>query len=267
MNNPKTIHFLSGLPRSCSTLIQNLLAQNPKIHATATSQLHEIGYIARKVFQTEEVKSMDPKVAEAMYFDYVRGGCAHAFNSVTDRPVVVDKCRSWIGHLDQTFKVWPEAKIIVPVRDIRGVLTSMEKKYRQHPSPFNGMEEQNPTTWTTTEKRAQGWLSSPPVGIAVERLYEAVTRFKNKLLFVNADRLTRNPEAVMKEIWEYLGEEPFKHDFNNVAQYTVEHEVGWPYGDHTIRQTVEPLPKDWEAVLGKSLCDALNQKFNWINDL
>lgn len=263
----KTIHFLSGLPRACSTLLCNLLAQNPDVHATATSPLHEIGYIARKVFQTEEVKSMQPRDAEALYLDYVRGGCAHAFDNLTDRPVVVDKCRSWIGHLDQTFQTWPDAKVIVPVRDIRGIMTSMEKKRRQHPAVFNGFEEANPANFTTIEKRVQGWMATPPVGIAIERLHEAAKRYRDRLLFVHAEVLTRYPEVTMQKVWSYLGLEFDGHDFSKVAQYTIEHEVGWPYGDHTIRPEVKPLVEDWDEVLGKPLADALNQKFNWINAL
>jgi len=264
---PKTIHFVSGLPRSCSTLLCNLLAQNPRVHSTGSSPLHEIGYVARNFFKTEEAKAMNPKEAELLYFDYVRGGCESAFDRITDRPVVVDKNRSWVGHLDQLFKVWPNAKVLVPVRDPRGIISSMEKIYRKHPSPINGPEGANPQTWTTTEKRAQGWLSTPPVGIAIERLFEATSRFKDRLHFVNADRLTNAPEKVMAEVWEYLEEEPFKHDFQNVEQYTKEHEIGWPYGDHTIRKEVKPLPKDWDLVLGRNLADAIAQKFNWITTL
>lgn len=263
----KKIHFISGLPRSCSTLLCNLLAQNPKIHATATSPLHEIGYIARKVFQTEEAKSMDQRDLEKMYFSYVKHGCENAFNDITDRPIVIDKCRSWIGHLDQTFKVWPNAKILVPVRDIRGILSSMEKKYREHPSPFNGIEEANPQTWTTTEKRAQGWLSSPPVGIAIERLHEAKNRFGDKLFYVHAEKLTENPQQVMNEIYEYLEDETFIHNINNVEQYTTENDIGFPYGDHIIRKEIKPLKENWNDVLGYNLCEALNQKFKWINKL
>ncbi len=50
----KTIHFVSGLPRAGSTLLMNVLAQNPRIHSTATSGLHEIGYIARQFSATEQ---------------------------------------------------------------------------------------------------------------------------------------------------------------------------------------------------------------------
>ena len=110
----KKLHFVSGLPRACSTLLCNLLAQNPKVHATPTSALHEIGYIARQVFQTEEAKAVDMEtILEPMYLDYVKAGCENAFNNITDRPIVIDKCRSWIGHLDQLFKVWPDFEKLI----------------------------------------------------------------------------------------------------------------------------------------------------------
>ncbi len=264
---PKQIHFVSGLPRACSTLLCNLLAQNPRVHATATSPLHEIGYIARSVFETEEKKAIGGEMMESMFNNFCRAGAEHAFDEITDRPVVVDKCRSWIGHLDQTYKLWPNAKILVPVRDIRGVLCSLEKKRRQHPGSFNGAEKGNPANWTTIDKRIQGWLATPPVGIAVERLHEAALRFGNKLHFVHAEELSSNPEKTMAKVWEYLGEDFSGHDFNNVKQYTIEADVGWPYGDHVIRQKVEPLPNDYNEILGYQLSEAINQKFNWINQL
>ena len=71
----------------------------------------------------------------------------------------------------------------------------------------------------------------------------------------------------MNKIWEHLGEAPFKHDFNNVEQYTVEHELGWLYGDHEIRNKVEPLKKDWHEVLGKDFSEQIHQSFKWINSL
>lgn len=263
----KTVHFVSGLPRSCSTLLCNLLAQNPRVHSTGSSPLHEIGYVARNIFQTEEAKSMQPLDVEKMYLDYIRGGISNAFESLTDRPVVVDKSRSWIGHLDQLFKTFPDAKVLVPIRDVRGIICSMEKKWRKHPSPLNAVEIKSPPAWTTQERRIQGWLASPPVGIAIERLHEAVSRFKDKLHFVHAEDLTSNSEETMTGIWNYLGEKPFKNNFNDIAQYTVEHEVGWPYGDHAIKNKINPIDNDWNNVLGKEISDTIAQKFRWINNL
>ena len=263
----KQIHFLSGLPRACSTLLCNLLAQNERVHATATSGVHEIGYIARGFFDTEEFKTfLNPEDGERQYLDFVRGGISHAYDSQTDRPVVVDKCRSWVGHLDQLYKVFPDAKVIVPVRDLRGVLSSLEKRRRKHPSRFTGIEKANPQNWTTIEKRTQAWLQTPPVSIAIERLFDAL-RFKDRLLFVHAEDLTSDPQGTMNKVWEYLGEEPFTHDTDNVKQYTDEHELGWPFGDHKIRPQIKPLTPDWNEVLGRQLSEQIKQKFNWINDL
>jgi len=263
----KTVHFVSGLPRSCSTLLCNLLAQNPRVHSTGSSPLHEIGYVSRNVFKTDEAKGMMPLDAEQLYLNYVKGGIQNAFDSLTGRPVVIDKNRSWIGHLDQLFKIFPDAKVLVPVRDMRGILSSMEKKFRKHPSYFSGTEEKTPGSWTTLEKRIQGWLNSTPVGIAIERVYEAQSRFKNKLYFVHAEKLTSNPEHEMEKIWEYLGEESFQHDFNHIEQYTFEHEMGWPYGDHTIKNELKPIEKDWNEVLGRQISDTISQKFSWITNL
>jgi len=204
---------------------------------------------------------------EKMYFDYIRGGMLNAFESLTDRPVVVDKSRSWVGHLDQLFKTFPDAKVLVPVRDVRGIICSMEKKFRKHPSPLNAIEAKSPPAWTTQERRVQGWLSSPPIGIAIERVHEAASRFKDKLHFVHAEALTSKPIETMNGIWNYLEENPYKHDFNNVEQYTVEHDVGWPYGDHIIRNKVKSLEKDWNEILGKNISDTIAQKFAWINSL
>ena len=260
--------FVSGLPRAGSTLLMNLLAQNPKVHSTATSGLHEIGYIARQFSSTEEFKTIpNPEGGETLFYDYVKGGCENAFNRLTDRPIVADKCRSWVGHLDMLFAVWPDAKVLVPVRDVRGILSSLEKKWRQHPFPFTGVEKQNPQNWTTVEKRAQGWLNMPPLGIAIERLSDAVKRFKDKLHFVHFESLTENPAETMADVWSYLGIDAPTHDLNNVDQYTKEHEIGWPYGDHMIRNKVEPVAPDWNETLGRQLSEQIRQSFDWIQKL
>jgi len=264
----KTVHYTSGLPRACSSLLQNLLAQNPQVHATATSGVHEIGYIARGFFDTEEFKTFkNPLDGEQQYYDFLRGGIQSAFDSRTDRPIVVDKCRSWVGHLDQLFKVFPDAKVLVPVRDVRGILTSLEKKRAQHPSRFTGVEKANPQNWTTVEKRAQGWLSIPPLSIALERIHDAVRTHKGRLHFVHAEDLTNDPQETMNKVWSYLGMDPFVHNTNNVEQYTTEHELGFPYGDHKIRPKIEPLKKEWNEVLGRDLSSAIATKFQWINEL
>jgi len=264
----KQIHFTSGLPRACSTLLQNLLAQNPRVHATATSGVHEILYLSKAFFKTDEFKTIpDPKDGENIYQDFMRAGLASAFNSCTDRPVVVDKSRSWIGSANLLFQLFPDAKILVPVRDIRGILSSLEKIYQKHPSfRLEGTQADTPEI-QTVEGRVKFWLKSPLLGFALQRIHELARVHKGKVMFVHAEDLTSDPQGTMDRAWKYLGEEPFVHNTANVNQYTQEHELGWPFGDHTIRPEIKPLNPDWDKVLGQNLAESIHQKFNWINKL
>ncbi|MFA7301909.1 MAG: sulfotransferase [Candidatus Shapirobacteria bacterium] len=264
----KTVHYTSGLPRACSTLLQNLLAQNPLVHATATSGVHEVMYLSKAFFKTEEFRSIpDPADGEKLFTDFMRAGISNSFDSLTDRPIVVDKCRSWIGSAGLLFKLYPDAKLLVPVRDIRGVLSSMEKKFQQHPEFQLEMSQQDTSRIQTIEGRCGFWLDTAPVGIAIQRLHEIARLHKDKVLFVHAEDLTADPQGTMDKVWKYLGMEPFKHNPANVEQYTKEHELGWPYGEHIIRSEVKPLKPDWHDTLGRQLSETINQKFNWISDL
>lgn len=264
----KKIHFTSGLPRACSTLLQNLLAQNPLVHATATSGVHEIMYISKAFFKTEEFRSISqPKDGEQLFSDFIRAGINASFDNLTDRPIVIDKCRSWIGSANLLFKLFPDAKLLVPVRDIRGVLSSMEKKFQKHPEFQLEMSQQDTGRIQTVEGRCQFWLDTAPVGIAVQRLYELARLHKDKVHFVHAEDLTSDPQNTMAKVWTYLGMEPFIHNTTNVEQYTNEHELGWPYGDHEVRSEVKPLVSDWHDTLGRQLSEGLAQKFDWIKNL
>jgi len=264
----KIIHYTSGLPRACSTLLQNLLAQNPDVHATATSGVHEIMYLSKAFFKTDEFKTIpNPNEGELLFGDFMRAGITNAFNNVTDRPIVVDKCRSWIGSASLLFKLFPDAKLLIPVRDIRGVLSSMEKKFQQHPGFQMEMSQQDTANIQTIEGRVNFWLQQPPVGIAIQRIHEIARLHKDKVHFVHAEDLTSNPQETMNRVWDYLGLEPFIHNTSNVEQYTQEHDLGWPFGDHVIRPEIKPLTPDWHDTLGRQLSETINQKFNWINEL
>jgi len=264
----KQIHYTSGLPRACSTLLQNLLAQNPLVHATATSGVHEIMYLSKAFFKTDEFRTLpNPLDGERLFGDFMRAGIANSFESLTDRPVVVDKCRSWIGSANLLFKLYPDAKLLIPVRDIRGVLSSMEKKFQAHPEFQLEATQQDTGRIQTIEGRCQFWLDSAPVGIAIQRLHEIVRLHKDKVHFVHAEDLTSDPQGTMSQVWDYLGMESFIHNTSNVEQYTTEHELGFPYGDHSVRSEVKPLKPDWHETLGRTLSEQINQKFNWVNTL
>ncbi len=71
----KQLHFCSGLPRTGSTVLMNILQQNPNIFTTTTDPFPEIldSNILQKSRTKEKFQAMSAKQAdEAMYGSLVR---------------------------------------------------------------------------------------------------------------------------------------------------------------------------------------------------
>jgi sulfotransferase len=261
------IFYQSSLPRAGSTLLQNILAQNPDFYVTPTSGLLELIFGARLNYtNSAEFKAQDAAAMKKAFLAFSRAGMEAYFQALTDKPYVVDKSRGWGVHFDLLEMIFgEEPKIICMVRDLRQILSSMEKKFRQNPDKYRAVENHANLTGTTTLKRVLLGLQSAPVGLALDRLLEVHQRgWAKKILFVRFEDLTTEPAAVVQRIYRYLGVPEFTHDFNRVLQVTQEDDqvFGIP-GLHEIRPKVEPLKNDHLEVLGRDAVRHLQQNYNW----
>ena len=69
------IFFQSSLPRAGSTILQNILAQNPEIYATPTSGVLELVYAARANYtNSPEFKAQDKDVMKTGFLSFCREG-------------------------------------------------------------------------------------------------------------------------------------------------------------------------------------------------
>lgn len=177
----------------------------------------------------------------------------------TDKDVVFDKGRGWLSLIEMVeFIKGEKPKIIVPARDLAEILASFEMLWSKSTGKTQwAFEASDYFKAQTVEGRCDIWAGqSQPVGLAYNRVKDAISRGKSEsLLFVEFDDLTRDPGASMNRIYEFLGEERFGHDFNNVEQVTSEDDVNVHRipGLHSIRSKVEPLPRKSEQVLGSQL--------------
>lgn len=262
-----TIFYQSSLPRSGSTLLQNILAQNPAFHVTPTSGLLELIFGARHNYTTgAEFRAQDPEKMKQAFLAFCRGGIETYASSLTDKPYFIDKSRGWGVHYELLQAIFKrEPKIICMVRDLRQILSSMEKKHRQTPERHQSIENHQEMTGTTTLKRAILHLQRPPVGMALERLVEIHRRgWAKKILFLRYEDLTGKPAEVLKKVYAYLGVPEFNHDFKNVAQVTQEDDevFGIP-GLHDIRPMVSPQKFDYQEVLGTDVLRHVHSKYAW----
>lgn len=248
-----TYHFIAGMPRSGSTLLCNILAQNPRFHTTGTSGIMDVMFNIRNIWDNLiEFKAAPNEPAKLR----VLRAALDAFYEDVEKPIVFDKCRGWLSLLEMAEAVLGrKAKVIVPVRDIRDTLASFEKLWRANAETSQlGQESANYFKFQSVEGRTDTWLQGDqPVGLAYSRIRDAVARgYSDRLYFVHFERLTREPAQVLKEIYEFLGEEPFEHDFNNVKQVTWEDDSVHGFkGLHDIRSKVEPIEPQWPKVLGQ----------------
>src|SRR6266550_2583933 len=110
----KTIHFIAGMPRAGSTLLANILAQNPRFHVTPTSGLIDALLELRNKFNALPDFKAAPNEEGKMAC--VRGALFGFFDPV-DRPVVFDRNRAWLSELEMAEVLLErKAKILVNVR-------------------------------------------------------------------------------------------------------------------------------------------------------
>lgn len=248
----KKFYFISGLPRSGSTLLCNILNQNPRFHATSTSGVLDMLLTIRNNWNNiVEFKATKNEFAKVR----VLRGMVESFYADIDKPTIFDKSRGWPGFLEMAeFITGNKAKVLVPVRDIREVLSSFEKLWRKESKSGQiPQEKHNLLQFQTVEGRCDTFLKNDqPVGYAYNRIKDALLRgYGDRMHFVFFDDLTAKPRKTMKAIYEFLGEEPFEHNFDSVEQTTHEDDFFHGFTDlHTIRKQVLPIPPDWEEVLG-----------------
>jgi len=255
------------MPRAGSTLLQNILAQNPEFYVTPTSGLLELVFGARLNYtNSAEFKAQDSALMKKVFLAFSRAGMEAYFQAQTDKPYILDKSRGWGVHFDLLNLIFDEEpKIICMVRDLRQILASMEKKFRQNPDKHRPIENHVNLSGTTTLKRAVQHLQTPPVGLALDRLIEIHQRgWEKKILFLRYEDLTAQPLVTLQRVYSYMGVPEFKHNFNDVPQVTQEDDQAYGIpGLHAIRPKVEPLTNDYMSVLGKDTVRFVQANFAW----
>ena len=260
------IFFQSSLPRAGSTLLQNILGQNPNFYVTPTSGVLELLFSARQNYTTDTAfKAQDPDLMKKGWLNFCRQGIEGFFNGITNKKYVVDKSRGWGIHYNFLNSFYAKPKIVCMVRDLRSIYTSMEKNFRKHQDKDSGIVNWAEMKGTTTAKRIDAWAQSPPIGIAIERLQQMITEGIDKnILFVRFEDLTSNPEIELNKIYDFFGVEKFKHDFQNVEQLTQEDDTLYGiFGDHKIHKEVKPVSESYNEYLGQQLSQNIVNTYSW----
>ena len=255
------IHFISGLPRSGSTLLSAILRQNPRFHAMMTSPVGAIylamlGAVSRKneaaVFIDEDQKR-----------ELLTGVFRNYYHKIAADKVVFDTNRLWCSKMPSIAAHFPDAKVICCVRNVSWIMDSIERLTRRNDLELSGIFgfDAGGTVYTRVNRLA---ASDGMVGFALDALREAYFgEYADRLLLVGYEALTREPAATVAAIYDFIGEAPFAHDFDNVEYDAEEFDVllGSP-GLHRVRRKVEFIARP--TVLPPDLFERFVDDAFWI---
>lgn len=236
------LHFISGLPRSGSTLLAAILRQNPRFHAGMTSPVST-------VFKAVEGATGGRNESSVLISDQQRDlllkNIPYGFYENADRPVVFDTSRMWCARLPVLKRLFPSGKIISCVREVPWIADSFERLYRsngQKPSAIYNWDIQG-TVWSRTMSLAS---SEGVIGYALDAFREACASDESseKLMVVDYESLCKTPDVIINDVYEFIKEPHFNHDFKNVEYEAGEfdHALGAD-GLHTVRGAVEWRPR------------------------
>jgi sulfotransferase len=231
-------HFISGLPRSGSTLLAALLSQNPALRSGITSAVGSfVSTMLREVSQSNESAIFLDDAQRAALLRGVFDGYYHALEA---GQTAFDVNRGWTTRVEILAELFPDAKIVCCVRPIPWVLDSVERVVRRNKFQLSKIFGFDATG--TVYQRVDGLMSpNGLVGYALDALKQAMhSRYADRLLLLPYDTLVSDPAHAMAEIYAFTGVAPFAHDFDNVSFATKEFDarLGTP-GLHDVRPKVE----------------------------
>lgn len=247
MTTPKRFHFIGGLLRSGSTLTCNIFNQNPSCYVSSTSPLSGPISAAQAVWSASaEIKGMLVKDRALTYTRMQRSlrGLAEGWYAHRSEPVILDKSRAWNFSAALLADLWPDAKIVTIVRDLRSIIGSIEKRHVETAI----LDDAKDFAHRTLFERVSGMLQAThPVGTALMGVEDLIRRQPPNWIWVRYEDLCEDPANVMRGLYERLGEEYFEHDFLNVKNVAEDvdelYNLKFPHqGDGPVRK---PQPDDW----------------------
>lgn len=231
------MHFISGLPRSGSTLLAAILRQNPRFRA---GMMGPAGTIFRQV----EIATAGNVETAVFVSDHQRDEMLRQC-FLTGDTVRFDTNRLWCSRLPVLARLFPEAKVIACVRDLAWIMDSFERLYRR-----NGMRASAIYGWdtggTVYTRTTQLQQSSGVVGFAIDALREAsAAEEREHLMLVEYNALCQEPARTIRSIYDFIAEPLFDHDFGSVEYSAGEfdRQLGAP-GLHDVKGAVEWRPRE-----------------------
>ena len=234
----KSYYFISGLPRSGSTLLSAILNQNPDFYADISSPIQKIteGAIYNISNTPHNLNVNENRRKNLLY------GMFDGFYKNINKPIIFDSSRSWTGKTFLLKNLFQYTKILCCVRDITSILNSFEVIFSKDPLHDNKIITNNLDVYS----RCDAMMSEEGDGIVIIPLIylrQGYAANPEMLMLIEYNDLCKTPEKTLRKIYEFLEKPYYCHDFENVEYSNENFDNGCNIKNlHTIRKKVEYDP-------------------------
>lgn len=252
----KEFFFISGLPRSGSTLLSAILRQNPEFYADISSPVQGLIASTINVITGSESNHL---IDEDRRKSILRA-TFNAYYEAVEPPTVFDTSRGWTSKTSLLKTLYPQTKIICCVRDLPWILDSFERIAAKN-TLWNAALTDDESRQTVTT-RCDALMDVKKEGQVVKPYYfleEGMLLNPDMIMLVEYESLCKKPESVMRELYDFISKPYYNHDFNNVEYDNEVYDKALNMKSlHTVRRQVtweerpSILPKSvWEKYSGK----------------
>ena len=233
-------YFISGLPRSGSTLLTSILRQNPKFATDISDPLH--GYVKSITQVTNTAAGMDAAVPiekrkrlMLALFDEFYRDCP---------PIRFNTNRGWSAETPLLKDLFPDFKMIVCLRDVPWILDSFERLNSKNPHTIKPLYNHQDLSNVYDRSHmlmgaipnAAGYVAGPLANVR----HSMFCSERNQICYVEYDTLVKDPAGTMRQLYAFLNEPLFTHNFNSVENsYDEFDQQAKIVGLHTVRKKVE----------------------------
>ena len=267
MNNKRFIG-VAGLPRAGSTLLCQLLAAHPEIYCEGHSSPLCNALLATRRFISDDqflLSQLDVQF-DASYKNLhgAMRGFLNGWYADWGQPVIADKNRAWLHCIELLLHLEPEARIVVPIRELGQIYGSIEAQHQKtilldfidHLADFDrfGRADQ----LFSKDKAIGAPLSSIH---AVMDLPEAV---KKRIYFIKFEDLVGRPQQTMADLFTWLGLTPQAIDLQHLP--VRPHESDSHYRHKYLHQQRTNLAAPGQHTIPPRIQELIERAYAWYYD-
>lgn len=242
--------FLSGLPRSGSTLLQVILNQNPNIHVSNTSPLPQLMWDIQNSCEKNSKEQLTASNRLSFKEDLLSAIPDLYYKN--SHKYIIDKSRAWLVEDNMNIirkYVTKDPKIIVMIRPIEEIICSFKSIVGSR-NIFSLSEE------GLLQPMSEALLK--PLSGVISAAKDK--KNKNNLLIVTYKDISESPQLTIKTIYEFLNIPSYSHTFDNLKQINQEKdEIYGVENMHKVRSTIKSIRRECDlSSKTKSICLELN---------